>query len=72
MQLRFIDGLPTPRERVGNLGGLSRDTTATLPVVGLRWVFTTAVREEQGVSGSSRSWLNHRGQFLRKLDSKPK
>eukprot|EP00971_Amphidinium_carterae_P195070 3870987-Amphidinium_carterae.2 len=33
MQFRLVDRLPAPRERVGELGRLSRDATAT-PSVG--------------------------------------
>eukprot|EP00971_Amphidinium_carterae_P018467 364424-Amphidinium_carterae.2 len=79
---RWQPGCDAPRENVflavdaiqwvRELGSLSGDSTAALPVRRFRRVFTTPVCEEEGVSGSTRSGLFCGSQFLRKLDSQSK
>eukprot|EP00971_Amphidinium_carterae_P227558 4513836-Amphidinium_carterae.2 len=46
VQFRPIDGLPAPRERVGELGRLSGDATPAPTVVRLRGVLTTAISRD--------------------------
>eukprot|EP00971_Amphidinium_carterae_P155845 3089897-Amphidinium_carterae.2 len=72
MQLCLVDRLPTPRQGVCDLGSLSGDTAAALSVVGLSWVLTTAIGEQQGILSGTGRRLYHSRQFLRELDSKSK
>eukprot|EP00971_Amphidinium_carterae_P241027 4785257-Amphidinium_carterae.1 len=72
MQFRLVDRLPTARQRVRQLGRLSRDATAAFPMRRFSRVFPAAIREEQRVRGGARSDLRSRSQLLRKLDAKSK
>eukprot|EP00971_Amphidinium_carterae_P234962 4662590-Amphidinium_carterae.1 len=70
MQFRLVDGLPTSRQRVCELGRLSRDAAAALPMHWFSWVLPAPIRKEQSVCGCARADFFRGGQFLRKLNAK--
>eukprot|EP00971_Amphidinium_carterae_P236133 4686163-Amphidinium_carterae.1 len=43
MQFRLVDGLPAPRQRVSELGRLSRDAAAALPMRRFSWVLPAPI-----------------------------
>eukprot|EP00971_Amphidinium_carterae_P222416 4414502-Amphidinium_carterae.2 len=72
MQFRLVYRLPAARQGIGELGRLSRDATAALTMRRFSRVFTTAIREKQGIRGRTCRHFLGRGQFLQKLNSKAK